>query len=164
MDMNANGVLGRSASRPSHFGPPFARTEDSDVALAMVRAYNDWHIEDWCGTAPALHPVLAARHLGPAGAFADEVRRTAAKGAHAVTFENLSKLGWPSFHSDHWDPVLTACSDEDVVVCPHIGSSSQLASPRPTRRSTAPSPLTPATSCRRRPTRWSPVLREVPRT
>ena len=49
------------------------------------------------------------------------------KGAHAVTFsENPSKLGWPSFHTDHWDPFWQACSDEGVVVCMHIGSSSQL--------------------------------------
>ena len=58
--------------------------------------------------------------------MAAEVRRTAAKGAHAVTFsENPSKLGWPSVHSDHWDPFWKACSDEGVVVCMHIGSSSQ---------------------------------------
>jgi hypothetical protein len=59
--------------------------------------------------------------------LAAEVRRTAAKGAHAVTFsENPSKLGWPSIHSDHWDPFWRACSDEQVVVCMHIGSSSSL--------------------------------------
>ena len=22
------------------------------MALAMVRAYNDWHIDEWCGTYP----------------------------------------------------------------------------------------------------------------
>ncbi len=44
-----------------------------------------------------------------------------------MTFsENPSKLGWPSIHSDHWDPFWKACSDEDVVVCMHIGSSSAL--------------------------------------
>ena len=59
--------------------------------------------------------------------MAAEVRRTAAKGAHAVTFsENPSKLGWPSLHSDHWDPFWEACSDEGVVACMHIGSSSQM--------------------------------------
>ena len=42
--------------------------------------------------------------------MADEVRRVAAKGCHAVTFsENPEKLGWPSFHSDHWDPFWQAC-------------------------------------------------------
>jgi predicted TIM-barrel fold metal-dependent hydrolase len=60
--------------------------------------------------------------------MAEEVRRMAAKGCHAVTFsENPSKLGWPSFHSDHWDPFWAACADEGTVVCLHIGSSSTLA-------------------------------------
>ncbi|MET1001965.1 MAG: amidohydrolase, partial [Acidimicrobiia bacterium] len=46
MDMNANGVLGSLCfpSFPHFCGQLFARTEDKDVALAMVRAYNDWHI------------------------------------------------------------------------------------------------------------------------
>jgi hypothetical protein len=44
-----------------------------------------------------------------------------------VTFsENPSKLGWPSIHSDHWDPVWKVCSELGVVVCMHIGSSSAL--------------------------------------
>ena len=44
-----------------------------------------------------------------------------------MTFsENPSKLGWPSLHSDHWDPFWKACSDEGVVACMHIGSSSQM--------------------------------------
>jgi hypothetical protein len=58
---------------------------------------------------------------------AAEVHRMAAKGVHAVTFsENPAKLGWPSFHNDHWDPFWTACADEEMVVCMHIGSSSEL--------------------------------------
>jgi hypothetical protein len=62
--------------------------------------------------------------------MAAEVRRMAAKGCHAVTFsENPEKLGWPSFHSDHWDPFWVACEDEGTVVCLHIGSSSTLAVP-----------------------------------
>ena len=36
-------------------------------------------------------------------------------------------LGLPSLHSDHWDPVWQACSDEGTIVCMHIGSSSKLA-------------------------------------
>jgi predicted TIM-barrel fold metal-dependent hydrolase len=61
--------------------------------------------------------------------MAAEIRRTAAKGCHAVTFsENPEKLGHPSFHSDHWDPFWQACCDTDTVVCLHIGSSSTLVS------------------------------------
>jgi len=51
----------------------------------------------------------------------------AAKGCRAVTFsENPEKLGWPSYHSAHWDPFWRAVSDTGTVVCLHIGSSSQL--------------------------------------
>ena len=58
---------------------------------------------------------------------AAEVKRMSALGCHAVTFsENPAKLGWPSLHSDHWDPFWTACADEGTVVCMHLGSSSEL--------------------------------------
>ena len=57
--------------------------------------------------------------------MADEIRRVAAKGCHAITFsENPEKLGLPSLHSDSWDPFWAACEEEGTVVCLHIGSSS----------------------------------------
>ncbi len=59
--------------------------------------------------------------------MAAEIRRVAKKGCHAVTFsENPEKLGYPSLHSEHWDPFWKACSDEGTVVCLHIGSSSSM--------------------------------------
>ena len=128
-DMNANGVLGALCfpSFPQFCGQMFARTEDKDVALAMLQAYNDWHIDEWCGSQPGRFIPLALPAIWDPEVLAAEVRRTAAKGAHAVTFsENPSKLGWPSLHSDHWDPFWKACSDEGVVACMHIGSSSQM--------------------------------------
>ncbi len=128
-DMDANGVLGSLCfpSFPQFCGQLFARTEDKDVALAMIRAYNDWHIDEWCGTHPGRFiPCPLPANWDPE-VLAAEVRRTATKGAHAVTFsENPSKLGWPSVHSDYWDPFWKACSDEAVVVCMHIGSSSDI--------------------------------------
>jgi predicted TIM-barrel fold metal-dependent hydrolase len=129
MDMNANGVLGSLCfpSFPQFCGQLFARTNDKDVALAMIQAYNDWHIDEWCGSQPGRFIPLVLPAIWDPEVLAAEVRRTAAKGAHAVTFsENPSKLGWPSLHSDHWDPFWKACSDEGVVACMHIGSSSQL--------------------------------------
>ena len=128
-DMDANGVLGSLCfpSFPQFCGQLFARTKDKDVALAMIRAYNDWHIDEWCGSHPGRFIPLALPAIWDPEVMAAEVRRTAAKGAHAVTFsENPSKLGWPSMHSDHWDPFWQACSDEGVVACMHIGSSSQM--------------------------------------
>jgi predicted TIM-barrel fold metal-dependent hydrolase len=128
-DMSANGVLGSLCfpSFPQFCGQLFARTEDKDVALAMVRAYNDWHIDEWCGSHPGRFIPCALPVIWDPELMAAEIRRAAKKGCHALTFsENPSKLGWPSIHSDHWDPVWKACSDESVVVCMHIGSSSQL--------------------------------------
>jgi predicted TIM-barrel fold metal-dependent hydrolase len=93
----------------------------------MLQAYNDWHIDTWCGTYPGRFIPLSLPPLWDPQLMADEVRRVAAKGCHAVTFsENPEKLGYPSYHSDHWDPFFTACSDEGTVICLHIGSSSQL--------------------------------------
>jgi predicted TIM-barrel fold metal-dependent hydrolase len=114
-------------SFPQFCGQLFSRTEDKTVALAMLQAYNDWHIDEWCGTYPGRFIPLSLPPIWDPQLMADEVRRVAAKGCHAVTFsENPEKLGWPSFHNEHWDPFWKAVSDEGTVVCLHIGSSSQL--------------------------------------
>jgi predicted TIM-barrel fold metal-dependent hydrolase len=128
-DMNANGVLG-SLNFPSfpHFcGQLFARQQDKDLSLAVVRAYNDWHIDEWCGAHPGRFIPCGITPYWDPDLMADEVRRIAAKGCHAVTFsENPEKLGHPSLHSDHWDPFWDACQESETVVCLHIGSSSSL--------------------------------------
>jgi predicted TIM-barrel fold metal-dependent hydrolase len=128
-DMNANGVLGSMCfpSFPQFCGQLFSRTEDKDVALAMLRAYNDWHVDEWCGTYPGRFIPLALPPIWSPELMAEEVHRMAAKGCRAVTFsENPEKLGWPSMHNEHWDPFWAACCEEGTVVCLHIGSSSQL--------------------------------------
>ena len=128
-DMDANGVIGSMCfpSFPNLCGQLFAKAKDHELGLAVLQAYNDWHIEDWCGTYPGRFIPLALPPIWDPDAMAAEVRRTAAKGCHAVSFsENPSKLKLPSFHSAHWDPFWGACSDEGTIVCLHIGSSSSL--------------------------------------
>jgi predicted TIM-barrel fold metal-dependent hydrolase len=163
-DMDANGVLGSLCfpSFPQFCGQLFARTADKEVALAMVRAYNDWHIDEWCGTHPGRFIPCALPAIWDPQALAHEVRRTAAKGARAVTFsENPAKLGWPSLHSDHWDPFWTACSDEGDVVCMHIGSSSQLVVTAPDAPIDVLITLTPMNIVQAAADLvWSPVLRK----
>jgi len=128
-DMSANGVLA-SLNFPTfpHFcGQLFARCKDKDLAIAVVRAYNDWHIDEWCGAYPDRFIPCTVTPFWDPGLMAEEVRRVAAKGCHAVTFsENPEKLGHPSLHSSHWDPFWKACEDTQTVVCLHIGSSSTL--------------------------------------
>lgn len=54
-----------------------------------------------------------------------EIRRVAAKGCRAVTMPELPHLeGLPSHHDDEfWGPVFRTLSEENVVMCLHIGTS-----------------------------------------
>lgn len=125
-DMNVNGVLASMCfpSFPSFCGALWARTEDKTLALTMLRAYNDWHIDEWCGSYPGRFIPLALPVMWDADLAAEEIRRVAKKGCHALSFtENPEKVGFPSLHSDYWEPVWQACVDEGTVVCIHIGSA-----------------------------------------
>ena len=165
-DMNANGLLGSMCfpSFPQFCGQLFMRTADKDQAKAMVEAYNNWHIEEWCGTYPGRFIPLSLPMLWDVEAMAAEVRRVAAMGCHAVTFsENPSKLGLPSIHSTHWDPFWRACSDEGTVVCMHIGSSSQLVVTSDDAPIDVLMTLTPVNIVQAAADLvWSPVLRNYP--
>jgi predicted TIM-barrel fold metal-dependent hydrolase len=124
--MNADGVLGSMCfpSFPQFCGQVFAAARDHDLGLAVVRAYNDWHIDSWAGAHPDRFIPLAITPLWSPALVADEVRRVAAKGCHAVSLsERPSNLGLPGFHSDAWDVVWQACSDVGTIACLHIGSS-----------------------------------------
>jgi hypothetical protein len=50
-DMNRNGVLASMCfpSMPGFSGGRFLEAEDKDISLVMLQAYNDWHVEEWCG-------------------------------------------------------------------------------------------------------------------
>lgn len=129
-DMNGGGVLGSMCfpSFPGFSGRVFATADDKDMALAVLRAYNDWHIDEWCGAYPGRFIPMGLVPLWDPQLAADEVRRIAVKGVHSITFtENPSTLGYPSFHNAHWDPLWEACSDNDVVLSIHLGSSGKLA-------------------------------------
>jgi predicted TIM-barrel fold metal-dependent hydrolase len=113
-DMNAGGVLAaiNFPSFPGFSGRLFAAAEDKDLALAVLRAYNDWHVDEWCGAYPGRLIPQGLVPLWDAQVAADEIARLAAKGVHSVTFtENPA----------------TACSDHNVVLSIHLGSSGKLA-------------------------------------
>lgn len=165
-DMNVNGVLG-SLNFPSlagFTGQLFYTCEDKDIAIELLRAYNDWHVDTWCGTHPGRMIPLAVPPIWDAELMADEVRRMAGKGCHAVTFsENPEKLGRPSWHSDYWDPFLDACQETNTVICLHIGSSSEtvitaMDAPIDTMITLQPMNIVKCAA----DLVWSPVLRKFP--
>jgi len=131
-DMNANGVLASMCfgSFPSFCGLLWVRAKDKAAAHVMQRAYNDWHIDEWCAAYPGRFIALAQLPLWDIGLMADEVRRVARQGCHAVAFvENPTMIGLPSIHDRAWDPLWQACCDEQVVLAIHIGSVWQPAPP-----------------------------------
>ncbi len=105
---------------------------DKELASLCVAAYNDFHIDEWCAAAPEMFvPCIVGQVWDPV-AMAAEIRRCAAKGARALSFpEGTVSLGLPSLFSDFWNPVWEACSETDVVICMHIGSSGELTNPAP---------------------------------
>jgi predicted TIM-barrel fold metal-dependent hydrolase len=128
-DMNAGGIFASICfpTFPGFAGRLFA-TEDHDFGLALLQAYNDWHVEEWCGAYPARFIPMCLPVIWDAEACAAEVRRNANRGVHALTFsENPSVLGYPSFHDDYWTPLWKALVDTETVMNVHIGSSGKLA-------------------------------------
>ena len=125
-DMNANGMLA-SMCFPSMAGynaRTFAEAPDKELSLMMLQAYNDWHIDEWCASAPGRFIPLGMVPMWDPDIAAAEVRRVARKGCRAISFlEAPHAQGYPSLLSGYWDPMLDAVVDEDLVLCMHIGGA-----------------------------------------
>jgi predicted TIM-barrel fold metal-dependent hydrolase len=138
-DMDLNGVyasLNFPSSLAGFAGQRYQLgVSDPELALAVMRAANDWHHDEWAGTYPGrIIPCQVPWLLDPEVAAA-EVRANAARGFRAMTFPELpERLGLPSLHTGYWDPLLAACEETGTVVCLHVGSSSSA----PTTSSDAP--------------------------
>lgn len=106
-------------------GSVFSRSKDPELGLACVRAWNDWHDEVWAGTYPGRIIPTQITWLRDPEVAAGMVRSNAERGFRALSFAEFpSKLGLPSLHAGHWDPLLAACEQTGTVVCLHTGSSS----------------------------------------
>ncbi len=124
-DMDANGVLG-SLNFPTMAGfnaRTFSESRDKEIALVMLQAYNDWHIEEWCGAYPGRFIPLGIVPMWDVDAATKEVHRIAKMGCRSISFlETPHVQGLPSFLSGHWDPMLEALCDENMVLSLHIGA------------------------------------------
>ena len=99
-DMSAGGQLaGLNFPNWTGFsGQVLNQGPDRDVNLVMIRAYNDWHVDEWCGAHPDRFIPCGILPLFDATEAGREVRRLAAKGCHAVTL--LREPGRPR-HAEH---------------------------------------------------------------
>ncbi|HMD46043.1 MAG TPA: amidohydrolase family protein [Acidimicrobiales bacterium] len=125
-DMDANGVLA-SMCFPTFAGfngTHLAGQTDKELANAVVRAYNDWHIEEWCGAYPGRFIPLAIGPLYDFDRLIAEIHRTGALGFRAISLPEMPHgVGLPSLYTGEWDRVFEALCDEDMAICLHIGGS-----------------------------------------
>jgi predicted TIM-barrel fold metal-dependent hydrolase len=151
-------------SFPSFSGRLFLACPDKNLALAVVQAYNDWHIDEWCGSYPDRFIPMALSVLWDPELSAAEVRRVAKKGCHSLTFtENPATLGLPSFHDGHWDPLWRALVEEGTILNIHLGSSGQLAVTAPDAPIDVMITLQPINICQAAADLvWSRVFKEFP--
>ena len=125
-DMDVNGIAaslnfgsigGFDGSRCFHKAP------DKAMALKHLRAYNDWHILDWCGTDPGRFIACGILPTWDMDATVEEIARIAAMGCTAVSLtENPTIAGLPSIHNAYWEPMWKAIVEHDITICLHIGS------------------------------------------
>ena len=128
-DMNANGVLA-SMCFPTMAGfnaRTFNEANDAELALVMLKAYNDWHIDEWCAAYPGRFIPLGIVPLWEVDLAVQEIKRISKKGCRAISFpEAPHGSGMPSFQSGYWDPMFQALIDENMVLCLHIGGAFNL--------------------------------------
>ncbi|WP_018501215.1 amidohydrolase family protein [Parafrankia discariae] len=130
-DMNRAGILA-SLCFPTitrFCGQLFSEASDREFGLVCLKAYNDWMIEEWCGSAPGRYIPLTLIPLWDPRLAVQELERCAAKGSTTFAFsENPAPLGLPTIHDrdGYWEPVMAAANDLEMVASMHVGSSSQV--------------------------------------
>jgi len=125
-DMNVNGVLASMCfpTFPGFAGTWLAEGWDKKLTALAISAYNDWHIDEWCGSYPGRFLPLALGSLWDQDAMVAEIHRVAAKGCTAISLpETPYGVGLPSFYTDYWNPIFAALCDTDMAMCMHIGGA-----------------------------------------
>ena len=111
---------------PRFCGQLFSEADDLELGLLCVQAYNDWMIDEWCGSSGGRLIPLCIVPLWDAELAAKEIYRVAEKGCRAVAWSELPAwLGRPGLHGGFWDPFLKACEETQTVICMHIGSGTK---------------------------------------
>ncbi|WP_165186582.1 amidohydrolase family protein [Caulobacter soli] len=123
-DMDVNGIAA-SLNFGSVFdfaGGRLSKAPDRQLAIRHLQAYNDWHIDEWCGAYPGRFIPCAILPCWDMDATIAEMKRVSAKGCHAISInENPTVIGLPSIHNAYWKPFFKTVNHLDMTICLHIG-------------------------------------------
>lgn len=133
-DMDEAGVIAslNFPSFPRFAGQTFMESDDLELGLLCIQAWNDWILDEWCGAAPGRFIPGTLIPFWDIDASVREVERCAAKGSKAIIFsENPAKLQFQgksmrSIHDRYWDPLWSVLQETGIPLCLHYGSSSNM--------------------------------------
>ena len=125
--MNPGGVLASMCfpTFPGFSGRFFPEADDKDLALVMLRAYNDWHIDERCRAYPGRFIPLA---LVPSGTSTPSPPRCTGWRPRAAgpspCPRTAPRRACPAITATTGTPSSGPCCDNGVVMCLHIGRAS----------------------------------------
>jgi hypothetical protein len=97
-DMNVNGTLAQMCfpTMTGLGGELFLAHPDKVVMDVLVKAYNDFHMDEWCGSYPGRFIPMGIVQLWDPVLAVKEIERIAKKGARAITFPENSTMFGPA--------------------------------------------------------------------
>ena len=110
-DMNANGNFASLGfpTFPGFHGALFVERAQKDPknAYEVLQAYNNWHIDEWCGKHPTRFIPLALIPYWNVEDTVAEIERVLDKGCRSVSFaSNPAGVGLPGIHRPEWEPLV----------------------------------------------------------
>jgi predicted TIM-barrel fold metal-dependent hydrolase len=124
-DMNVNGVFAgvNFPTFPGFALERFITANDPAVGVALIKAYNDWHMDELCATAPDRFIPMVSLPVHDIKEAVAELRRTVDKGARTVTLPSIPhQLGLPTIHDDYWKPLWGALNEMRIPMSLHIAA------------------------------------------
>jgi predicted TIM-barrel fold metal-dependent hydrolase len=124
-DMDIDGVDAQVTfpTLPGLAGAMFCEIEDRAYAAALVRAYNDWLVEEWQGADPERIIGAGILPLWDLDESAKELRRIKERGLRCISLpSHPGTLGVAPFPDKTWEPVWDAMEDTGVPAEIHIVS------------------------------------------
>ena len=127
-DMNANGVLAslNFPTMPGFAGGTFLASGNKEEALLAIRAWNDWHVLEWCEIGKNRLIPMIILPLWDMDLTLAEMRRMSKHGVHNIAFpDNPARGGLPSIHNEYWEPFWKECVELQMLLNCHIGTGSR---------------------------------------
>ena len=124
MDIDGVDVQVTFPTMPGLAGLTLIEIEDKPYALALIRAYNDWLVDEWAAPDPERIIPAAILPLWDLTLSAEELRRVVGRGIKVISLPSTpgSIAGVKPFPDPAWEPVWDAMQETGIPAEIHIVS------------------------------------------